>query len=29
MLKRQLEGREKVKMEEEKDRYENIDNPNL
>lgn len=28
-LKRQLEGREKIKMEEEKDRYENIDNPNL
>jgi hypothetical protein len=28
-LKRQLEGREKNKMEEEKDRYENIDNPNL
>lgn len=29
MLKRQLEGREKIKMEEDKDRYENIDNPNL
>ena len=28
-LKRQLEGREKIKMEEDKDRYENIDNPNL
>lgn len=28
-LRRQIEGREKIKRQEEEDRYSNIDNPNL